>query len=92
MGQASAVVVARVGEKNLAFVLQAAKGAGMDDAIAVALKRGSVGMWGFRVLPGAICLPALHGKWRQVVFLQPLAVFPAADIELNLLHNGMGFN
>jgi hypothetical protein len=38
MRQAGAVMVALMGDEHLAFVGQPAKGGGMDDAVAVALK------------------------------------------------------
>ena len=39
MGQPGAVIIAFVFDKDLGFMFQAAEGAGMDDAIAVTLKR-----------------------------------------------------
>jgi hypothetical protein len=41
VGQAGAVVIALMVHKNLGFVLQAAKGGGMDNAVAVTLKQRS---------------------------------------------------
>ncbi|GHA45382.1 hypothetical protein GCM10008927_07940 [Amylibacter ulvae] len=35
-------MIAFMGDENLGFVFQAAKCGGMDDAIAIALKRGTV--------------------------------------------------
>src|SRR3984957_19200113 len=49
MGQPGAVIVAFMLHKDLGLVLEAAKSAGMDDAVAVARIAGSGGAFGFRI-------------------------------------------
>src|SRR5882757_5437897 len=53
MGNASAVQIALVIHKHLGLVDQAAKGVGVDDSIAIALKFGAEGGFGLRVTAAA---------------------------------------
>jgi hypothetical protein len=50
MGEAGAEVIAGAAEEDLGLVLEAAEGAGMDDARAVALVLGAIGMARLAVL------------------------------------------
>jgi len=49
MGEPSAVVIALVDDKDLGLVLQTAEGRGMENAVTVALKRRTVGVFGLRI-------------------------------------------
>jgi hypothetical protein len=49
VGEAVAEMVAKAGGEDLGFAFHAAEGAGMDDAVAVALKIVAVGMRRFRI-------------------------------------------
>src|SRR5690606_634033 len=53
MGQPLAIMVALMGDENLRLVLQATKGGGMDDAVAVALEGRARRAFGFRVKTAA---------------------------------------
>ena len=51
VGETVAEMVGQAGSEDLRFGLQAAKGTGMNHAVAVALESVAVGMFGFGVLP-----------------------------------------
>ena len=53
MGQPGAEVVGDTMSENLSLILKPAKGAGVNDAVAVALERGAIGMLGLGVAPSA---------------------------------------
>jgi len=53
VGEAGAVVVPLVVDEDLGLVLETAEGAAVDDAVAVALVGGAVGMRGFCVAAAA---------------------------------------
>ena len=60
--QPVAVVVAFGIDKDLGFVFQAAKGSGVDDAVAVALIGGAIGVFVFAIHT-ATAGATVHGKW-----------------------------
>ena len=70
MGNSGAVVIAFRRQENLTLVLQAPKGTGVNQAITIALKSGSVGMFRFCMLAGRMTAGTTPGIWSQGLFLQ----------------------
>ncbi len=67
MGEAVAEMIGDAGREDLRLVFETAEGAGVDDAIAVALELGAVGVGQFRVAPPAAHLrPKPEGGERFV--------------------------
>jgi hypothetical protein len=65
MGEASAVMIAFVIDENLGLVLEAAESRGVDDAVAIALKRRA--RWAFGLgHEAAAAFPGLGSIWSEV--------------------------
>ena len=78
VGQAGAVVVAGGGDKDLGLVHQPAEALGVEDAIAVALKRGpQVALWFW---PRRVCVAARRAGSRENLRLRAL---PASRIAVS---------
>jgi hypothetical protein len=67
VGEAGAVVVPLVVDEDLGLVLEAAEGAAVDDAVAVALVGGAVGVGRLRVAAAARGGRALRVRGETVV-------------------------
>jgi hypothetical protein len=72
VGEANAEMIAIGGDENLSLVAQAAKGAAVDDAVAIALKYGSGRGCRLRV-EAAAGLVSLGGVWRHATALATLS-------------------
>ncbi len=74
MGEAVAVVVAVIGNKDLGFGLKSAERLGMDNPVSVALEGGAGLILPFFVKTSQ-AVPRVHGVWRQCAFFVPDEVF-----------------
>ena len=86
MRQPRAQMVAGAVEKNLRLVFEAAEGARMDDAVAVALKFGAIGVTRFTVQPAARFARFLSNRRERYTlpFLHLFARLPfCAHVSLN---------
>jgi hypothetical protein len=79
--QAIAKVVGIAASENLRLGFQTPKGAGVDDAVAVALKVVAVGMWRFRMTPAKRMLDGIGSKHEVSVAEKTLSSQYSANRE-----------
>jgi len=79
MGQASYIMVAQWGNKDLCLVLEAAKGLGMDDAVPVALESGTdwAGLFRPETAPRLLAFRRIGGKTCLSFFSRLTNIKPA---------------
>src|ERR1700755_1867563 len=94
VGQAIAEVVGIAASEYLGFGFETAEGAGVDDAVAIALKVVAIGMPGLRETASAGLFHAYgitgeHGQSLALLILEFCMVFPVRGSDLGLCGSGI---